>query len=116
MKGQTDSGHQRFPVTRDSTFFSPLDQPTQAGRGRLAPEKPGTAYMQLCSQPGPFQGPFSRVNEFSGGWDGDGGMPRIFGRAKGVERSGCIIALTGLSFEARVAGDNAVISDGVRTA
>ena len=48
----------------------------------------------------------------------DGGarsMPRIFDRARAVEKRRPVIALTGLSFEARIAGHDAIISDGLRT-
>src|SRR6266700_7372690 len=42
-------------------------------------------------------------------------MPWSFGRRRAVEKKSRVIALTGLSFEARIAGGEAIISDGLQT-
>jgi adenosylhomocysteine nucleosidase len=46
---------------------------------------------------------------------GHAGMLRIFDRQRALANRRSVIALTGLSFEARIAGDDAIISDGLRT-
>jgi len=58
-----------------------------------------------------------RVNGQSGDCDRDGvyTMRRIAGRPTAVETRRSVIALTGLSFEARIAGPHAVISEGLQT-